>query len=235
MCGVMFVVLPGQAGAAERGRPGLGSRAGPGRGFVVGEAQFERMFPKRNSFFTYEGLVEATKAYPGFARTGSRETRRREAAAFLANVSHETGGLFYVVAQNTDTYPVFCDDTRPYGCPAGRAAYYGRGAIMLSWNFNYKAAGDALGIDLLNNPWLVEQDPEVAWMTALWYWNTQQGMGEYTGHQAMVRGKGFGETIRSLNGPECGGGKPEQVAHRVGLYREFVRVLHARPGRGVSC
>lgn len=44
--------------------------------------------------------------------------RRQEAAAFLANVSHETGGLYYKVAQNEETYPVFCDTTQPYGCPA---------------------------------------------------------------------------------------------------------------------
>lgn len=230
LCGVSGASGVSGAAAAE----GQGHGQGGAR-FVVSEAQFERMFPERDPFFTYDGLVEATRAYPEFARTGSKAVRRQEAAAFLANVSHETGGLFYVVAQDESTYPVFCDKTQPYGCPAGEAAYYGRGAIMLSWNFNYKAAGDALGIDLLNDPWLVERDPKVAWMTALWYWNTQTGMGTLTGHEAMVHKKGFGETIRSLNGPECDGGRPEQVKHRVGLYRDFVRVLHAAPGRHLSC
>ncbi|MFF1693719.1 chitinase [Streptomyces sp. NPDC058257] len=236
LSGVSAGVSSGASGASAVA--GSGTAAAEGRGkarFVVSEAQFERMFPERDSFFTYDGLVEATRAYPEFARTGGKVVRRQEAAAFLANVSHETGGLFYVVAQDESTYPIFCDKTRPYGCPAGESAYYGRGAIMLSWNFNYKAAGDALGIDLLNDPGLVERDPKVAWMTALWYWNTQTGMGTLTGHEAMVEKKGFGETIRSLNGPECGGGKPEQVKHRVGLYRDFVRVLHAAPGRHVSC
>ncbi len=78
--------------------------------------------------------------------------KKQEAAAFLANVSHETGGLVHVVEQNQANYPHYCDWGQPYGCPAGQAAYYGRGPIQLSWNFNYKAAGDALGIDLLNNP-----------------------------------------------------------------------------------
>ncbi|MYW63875.1 chitinase [Streptomyces sp. SID8379] len=227
------VVAPGAATASE----GHGHHQGR---FVVSEAQFERMFPERNAFFTYDGLVEATKAYPRFAHTGGRAAREREAAAFLANVSHETGGLYYVVAQNTSTYPIFCDEARSYGCPAGHDAYYGRGAIMLSWNFNYKAAGDALGLDLLHEPWLVERDPAVAWMTALWYWNTQTGPGTMTGHDAMVSGAGFGETIRSLNGTaECdganGGANTAQMKHRVELYVGFSRVLRVSPGRGLTC
>ncbi|WP_405688491.1 MULTISPECIES: chitinase [unclassified Streptomyces] len=225
-CGLAFAALPGAASAAPRHRTE----------FVVSEAQFDRMFPDRNPFFTYDGLVTATAAYPGFARTGSRAVRKQEAAAFLANVSHETGGLYYVVAQNKATYPVFCDATQPYGCPAGQDAYYGRGAIMLSWNFNYKAAGDALGIDLLDNPWLVETDPAVAWMTALWYWNTQTGPGTMTGHDAMVHRKGFGETIRSLNGTaECDGGNAAEMQHRVDLYVQFTRTLRTAPGHRLTC
>jgi hypothetical protein len=222
---------------AVRGSPaGASADARSRHRFIVSEAQFERMFPDRDAFFTYDGLVKATEAYPEFAATGGAALRKREAAAFLANVSHETGGLYYVVAQNKATYPIFCDETQPYGCPAGHDAYYGRGAIMLSWNFNYKAAGDALGIDLLNNPWLVEQDPAVAWMTALWYWNTQSGPGTMTGHDAMVKGAGFGQTIWSLNGSaECDGGNPAQMQHRVDLYVAFSKVLHVRPGRGLTC
>nr|WP_239096851.1 chitinase [Streptomyces sp. SID11385] len=226
----MLTVLP--AGGAFASGP---RHPGPSR-FVVSERQFARMFPDRDPFFTYEGLVEATRSYPRFAREGGPVTARREAAAFLANVSHETGGLFYVVAQNKETYPVFCDEGRSYGCPAGHDAYYGRGAIMLSWNFNYKAAGDALGVDLLHDPWLVERDPAVAWATALWYWNTQTGPGTLTGHEAMVRRAGFGETIRSLNGTaECDGAGPAQMEHRAGLYRSFTRLLGVSPGAGVTC
>ncbi|MFE2597800.1 chitinase [Streptomyces sp. NPDC059396] len=91
-------------------------------------------------------------AYPKFAASGDHTTRKREAAAFLANVSHETVGLRNVVERNTSNYPHYCDSSQPYGCPAGQSAYYGRGPLQLSWNFNYKAAGDALGIDLLHDP-----------------------------------------------------------------------------------
>ncbi|MCX4847027.1 glycoside hydrolase family 19 protein [Streptomyces sp. NBC_00893] len=213
-----------------------GTDPGTPSGFVVSEAQFNQMFPNRNSFYTYEGLTAALSAYPGFANTGSDTVKRQEAAAFLANVSHETGGLVYVVEQNTSNYPHYCDSSQPYGCPAGQAAYYGRGPIQLSWNFNYKAAGDALGIDLLGNPYLVEQNASVAWKTGLWYWNTQNGPGTMTAHNAMVNGAGFGETIRSINGTlECNGGNPSQVQSRIDRYQAFVQILGTTPGSNLNC
>ena len=205
-------------------------------GFVVSEAQFNQMFPSRNSFYTYSGLKAAMSAYPAFANTGSDTVKKQEAAAFLANVSHETGGLVHIVEQNTANYPHYCDWGQPYGCPAGQAAYYGRGPIQLSWNFNYKAAGDALGIDLLGNPWLVQNDAAVAWKTGLWYWNTQNGPGTMTGHNAMVNGAGFGQTIRSINGSlECDGKNPAQVQSRVNNYQRFTQILGTTPGNNLYC
>ncbi|WP_328920475.1 chitinase [Streptomyces sp. NBC_00208] len=221
---------------ADQGSCGGGTDPGTPSGFVVSEAQFNQMFPSRNPFYTYSGLTAALSAYPGFANTGSDTVKRQEAAAFLANVSHETGGLVYVVEQNTANYPHYCDTGQPYGCPAGQSAYYGRGPIQLSWNFNYKAAGDALGIDLLGNPYLVEQNTSVAWKTGLWYWNTQNGPGTMTAHNAMVNGAGFGETIRSINGSlECNGGNPAQVQSRIDRYQAFVQILGTTPGSNLSC
>ncbi|MFC4033780.1 glycoside hydrolase family 19 protein [Streptomyces polygonati] len=216
---------------------GSGGTTPPGNGsFVVSEAQFNQMFPSRNSFYTYNGLTAALSAYPGFATTGSDTVKKQEAAAFLANVSHETGGLVYIVEQNTANYPHYCDTSQSYGCPAGQSAYYGRGPIQLSWNFNYKAAGDALGIDLLHNPNLVQTDPAVAWKTGLWYWDTQSGPGTMTPHNAMVNGAGFGETIRSINGSiECNGGNPAQVQSRVNAYQSFTSILGVPAGSNLSC
>ncbi|MEU9254569.1 glycoside hydrolase family 19 protein [Streptomyces sp. NPDC048270] len=224
---------------ADQGTCGGGGQdPDPGNpaGFVVSEAQFNQMFPNRNPFYTYNGLVAALSAYPGFAQTGDDTVKRREAAAFLANVSHETGGLVHIVEQNQANYPHYCDASQPYGCPAGQAAYYGRGPIQLSWNFNYKAAGDALGINLLANPYLVERDPAIAMKTALWYWNTQNGPGTMTAHAAMVNGAGFGETIRSINGSlECNGGNPAQVQSRISKYQSFTQLLGVTPGGNLGC
>ncbi|WP_424528211.1 glycoside hydrolase family 19 protein [Sphaerisporangium viridialbum] len=215
---------------------GGGSTPPPTGGFVVSEAQFNQMFPSRNSFYTYSGLVAALSAYPAFATTGSDTVKKQEAAAFLANVNHETGGLVYIVEQNTANYPHYCDTSQPYGCPAGQAAYYGRGPIQLSWNFNYKAAGDALGINLLNNPNLVQTDASVAWKTGIWYWMSQNGPGTMTAHNAMVNGYGFGQTIRSINGSlECDGRNPAQVQSRVSAYQRFTQILGVSPGNNLSC
>ncbi|GLF97407.1 glycoside hydrolase family 19 protein [Streptomyces yaizuensis] len=217
-----------------------GNPGGPGTpdpsGFVVTQAQFNQMFPGRSSFYTYQGLTTALSSFPAFAKTGSDTVRKQEAAAFLANVGHETGGLYHVVEQNTANYPHYCDRTQPYGCPAGQAAYYGRGPIQLSWNFNYKAAGDHLGIDLLRNPSRVQNEPAVAWQTGLWYWNTQSGPGTMTGHSAMVNGGGFGQSIRSINGSlECNGGNPAQVQSRVNNYTRFAQILGVPTGANLYC
>lgn len=204
--------------------------------FVVTAEQFEQIFPERSDFYTYEGLVAATASYPEFSTTGGDDVALREAAAFLANVSHETFGLKYVTELNTAVYDHYCDPSQPYGCPAGVDQYYGRGPVQLSWNFNYKAAGEALGLPLLEEPWLVEQNPTIAWQTALWYWNTQVGPGSFTCHDGIVGGHGFRETIRTINGPlECEGGNPRQMNNRVKIFREICEILGVDPGDKLTC
>ena len=208
---------------------------GSDNGFAVSEKQFGRMFPHRDRFYTYEGLTAALAAYPAFAKTGDETVRKQEVAAFLANVSHETGGLAEVVEQDTANYAHYCDATKPYGCPAGPAAYYGRGPIQLSWNFNYKAAGDALGVDLLGNPGLVGTNASISWQTGLWYWMTGTGNAGTTSHKAMVNGQGFGTTIRAINSIECNGGNPGQVQSRINLYTTIANILGVPTGANLSC
>jgi predicted chitinase/chitodextrinase len=207
----------------------------PGQGgFAVSEAQFNQMFPGRNQFYSYAGLLEAARKYPAFGGTGSDTVRKQEVAAFLANANHETGGLVHITEINKGND--LCDEGQPYGCPAGTYAYYGRGPIQLSWNFNYKAAGDALGLNLLQDPYRVERESWIAWATALWYWMTQNGPGTMTPHDAMANSRGFGETIRSINGSlECNGRNPAQVQSRVAAYQRFTGVLGVAQGGNLSC
>jgi len=211
-----------------------GNPGNPG-GFVVSEAQFNSMFPGRNGFYTYAGLTDAMKKYPAFATSGSDTVKRQEAAAFLANVNHETGGLVYIDEINQANWPTYCDRSQPYGCPAGQSAYHGRGPIQLSWNFNYYAAGNALGVDLLNNPGLVGTNSSISWQTGLWYWMTGTGGAGTTSHNAMVNGQGFGTTIRAINSIECGGAHPDQVQSRVDAYNRFSSILGVSPGGNLYC
>src|SRR5260221_3995966 len=115
----LYLATPVSASAATKARTGA-----PGTSFVVSQAQFDKMFPGRNSFYTYKGLTDALGAYPAFAHSGNDAIRKREAAAFLANVSHETGGLRYIVEQDTRNYSHYCDASQPYGCPARGSGHY---------------------------------------------------------------------------------------------------------------
>ena len=50
-------------------------------------------------------------------------------------------------------------------------AYRGRGLIQLTGACNYKACGQDLGLDLVNNPDLITSDAEVCVRTACWFWD----------------------------------------------------------------
>ncbi len=228
---------PAPAPAAGGGNTDNGGGQAPsGGGFsaIVSEAQFDQMFPGRDPFYTYQGLAEAAATFPAFVGTGSDTVKRREAAAALANFSHETGGLVYIeeIAKNE-----YCsDNATPCGVCAPGKQYFGRGPTQLSWNFNYCAAGQALGLDLWENPDQVAQNPTTAWQTALWFWMTQTGAGTRTAHDGITSGAGFGETIRTINGAlECNGGVPAQVQSRISIYQNFTQILNTTPGDNLGC
>ena len=179
---------------------------------TVTRSEFEAAFPNHNNFYTYEGFASAAPA------------NRRDAAAFMANIHHETGGLT-IITEAPSRRSSYCDDSKAYGCPAGEDAYYGRGPIQLSWNYNYQTAGDVLSLDLLDNPSLIERDQTVAWRTTGWYWNTH-----------VPSNADFGDTIRAINGPqECDGGNPAQVQSRVNAYLRITKLLGVSPGENLSC
>jgi putative chitinase len=56
--------------------------------------------------------------------------------------------------------------------PGDGAKYKGRGYIQLTGKYNYKKAGDALGLPLAEKPQLVEK-PEVAAKVAVWFWQNR--------------------------------------------------------------
>lgn len=203
---------------------------------LLSEKQFGEMFPDRNSFYTYAGLTTAMKTFPEFAATGDDDTHKRELAAFLANLSHESRGLQATVEDPATAGNDYCDETKSYGCPAGDLAYFGRGPIQLSWNYNYQAAGTAMGVDLLNNPGKVAEDASVAWQTAIWFWMTSTGSGTATAHAAITGTSGFGATIRAINGAlECDGKQPDLVQSRVSKFRTFAQTLGVAPGDNLTC
>ena len=117
-------------------------------------------------------------------------------AAFIAQVGHESGQLTRLVENlnySADalmrTWPSRFDRVRAtaaarkpeqianiaYGGRMGNAApgdgwkYRGRGLIYVTGKNNYAACGEALGLDLIDQPGLLEQ-PQHAAMSAAWFW-----------------------------------------------------------------
>lgn len=206
---------------------GGGGGGGSGFGAIVSQAQFNKMFPNANSFYTYNNLVAACSKYPGFCTSGNATQNAQEAAAFLANVAHETGGLVYV--NEIQQAPYTSGSTACGSDPSGQE-YYGRGPLQLSWDFNYCACGQAIGQNLFGNPNLVSSNGTITWQTALWYWMTQTGGYYETAHQAILNGS-FGGTIEAINGSiECNGGNPAEVQDRLNYYLEFLQILGVSAG-----
>ena len=96
---------------------------------MVSNAAFDGMFPAagRNAIYNYEGLVAASQLYPSFVGTIDANTCKKEAAAFLANVAHETDRLRHAEEVNKIAY---CDPRSYCPCdPNDRTRwFYGRGA-----------------------------------------------------------------------------------------------------------
>ena len=180
---------------------------------MVSRDEFEQIFPHHSSFYSYDDFLANTHF-----------DSRRDTAQFLANVAHETARLTKV-EENPGHRAVYCDDNRDYGCPAGTNAYYGRGPLQLSWNYNYHDAGEALGLDLLHDPEVVSRDPQVAWRTAAWFWSTK-----------VPHGGDFGATIRAINGEqECDGRDPGEMQSRVSTYRHITTLMDVPAGDGLTC
>jgi predicted chitinase len=206
-----------------------------GFGSLVTQQQFDGMFSgARNALYSqaYANLLEAAKdpRFALFGREGSADDQKREIAAFLANVSHESGDLGYaeeIQANCKSPGCGYCKASAEYPCTGGQQ-YFGRGPMQLTWNDNYGAFSDFLGIgkaQLLSNPAKVSQDGQLAWKAALWYW-----MEPSNAHKAFLNG-GFGETIKAINGAlECNGGNPGQVASRRQRFQTFCAALGVSPG-----
>jgi putative chitinase len=135
-------------------------------------------------------------------------------AAFLAQVGHESGGLHWMVEIWGPT-----DAQRRYEgrydlgnvAPGDGYRYRGRGLIQLTGRENYRTAGAALGVDLVEQPELLGE-PALACRSAGWFWKTR-------GCNELADAGKFETITKRINGGLNG------YAERLGLWERAKEVL----------
>ena len=159
-------------------------------------------------------------------------------AAFVAQVGHESGHLTRLVENlnySADalrmTWPSRFDAglasataRKPeqianiaYGKRMGNTApgdgwkYRGRGLIQITGKNNYRDCGDALGLDLIAQPELLEK-PQHASMSAAWFWASR-------GLNTLADSGSFSKITQRINGGQNG------AADRQALYARALKVL----------
>ena len=135
-------------------------------------------------------------------------------AAFIAQVGHESGQLRYVreiwgpTAQQAG-YEGRADLGNTVKGDGSK--YRGRGLIQVTGRANYAACGEALGLDLIASPELLEL-PQHATMSAAWFWSTR-------GLNTLADQGQFVKITRRINGG-LNGQDDRQV-----LYDQALKVL----------
>ena len=126
----------------------------------------------------------------------------QRAAAFLAQVAHESGSLNYVreIASGA-AYEGRADLGNVE--PGDGVRFRGRGLIQVTGRANNRDCGDALGLDLLGSPELLEL-PLNAARSAGWYWHSR-------GLNALADRDLFGAITKKINGGY--NGLDDRIAH----------------------
>lgn len=183
--------------------------------------------------------------YGGFCASKSQALNKKEAAAFFAQLAHETragaDGSFddgLMLKTERDTSAAYVIPNAVYPAFPGKR-YYGRGPMQLSYNGNYGFASTCILGDknvLLQAPELVSTDAVLAFKTALYFWMTPQGK-KPSAHAAFTGSwkpspaeyksgyrPGFGMTTNIINGAlECNKGEGQQAMQdRIGFYQHFL-------------
>ena len=139
-------------------------------------------------------------------------------AAFVAQVGHESGQFRYVRELGGDQY-LSKYDTGTLAARLGNTPeadgdgqkYRGRGLIQITGRANYAECGEALGLDLINHPELLEK-PQHACMSAAWFWASR-------GLSTLADAGSFSKITSRINGGQNG------AADRQALYDKALKVL----------
>ena len=138
----------------------------------------------------------------------------KRVAAFIAQIGHESGQLKYVkeIWGPTAAQAKYEGRKDLGNTVAGDGSKYrGRGLIQITGRANYMACGEALGLDLIKQPELLEK-PQHACMSAAWFWTTK-------GLNTLADAGQFDKITRRINGGQNG------AADRQALYARALKVL----------
>ena len=142
----------------------------------------------------------------------------KRVAAFIAQIGHESGQFRYVRELGSDQY-LSKYDTGSLAKRLGNTPeadgdgqkYRGRGLIQITGRANYTTCGEALALDLVNHPELLEK-PQHACMSAAWFWASR-------GLNTLADAGQFDTITRRINGGHNG------AAERQALYVRALKVL----------
>ena len=135
-------------------------------------------------------------------------------AAFIAQIGHESGQLKYVkeIWGPTAAQAKYEGRKDLGNTVAGDGSKYrGRGLIQITGRANYMACGEALGLDLIKQPELLEK-PQHACMSAAWFWASR-------GLSTLADAGKFDTITNRINGGQNG------AADRQALYAKALKVL----------
>ena len=138
----------------------------------------------------------------------------KRVAAFVAQIGHESGQLVYVreIWGPTPAQAKYEGRKDLGNTVAGDGfKYRGRGLIQITGRANYAACGEALALDLINHPELLEQ-PQHACMSAAWFWASR-------GLSTLADAGKFDTITRRINGGQNG------ATDRQALYDKALKVL----------
>lgn len=93
--------------------------------------------------------------------------------------------------------------------------FRGRGLVQLTGRDMYTKAAKDIGIDIVNNPQLVSENPEVMVKTAMWYFKNNKQL------QSIAQNGDFQYAARGLNNGKALPGMPA----RYQLYRDYLQKL----------
>ena len=124
-------------------------------------------------------------------------------AAFIAQIGHESGQLRYVrEIWGPTKQQAGYEGRKDLGntVPGDGSKFRGRGLIQVTGRANYAACGEALGLDLLKHPELLEE-PQHAAMSAAWFWhraglNTLADQGQFVKITRRINGGLTGQDDR---------------------------------------